>query len=189
MRLIDEILTRVWEREDNPSISLGVVTPFRAQANEIRKLMSGNAQSARLKRVDFTVETAHGYQGDERDVIIFSPVVSRGMKNSTCGFLSTQANIFNVAITRARSELHVVGDSNACAASGIKHLADFVEYVREYESNAGVNNYGTFESIWEELLYKALKDEGIETIPQYNVDQYRLDLAIPDSENPIGIEC
>jgi superfamily I DNA and/or RNA helicase len=65
--------------------SMGVVTPFRGQANRIRQLVRQNsALDAALNRRNFMVETAHGFQGDERDVMIFSPVVSA---NTTQGAL------------------------------------------------------------------------------------------------------
>jgi len=43
-------------------------------------------------------------------------------------------------------------------------------------------------SPWEEVLHDALLREGIKTIPQYSLYQYRLDLAIVSSEIPIDIE-
>src|ERR1035437_7192773 len=50
----------------------------------------------------------HRFQGDERDVMLFSPVISRGAARETAGFLRSNGNLFNVAITRARGVLYVV---------------------------------------------------------------------------------
>ena len=77
------------------------------------------------------VDTVHGFQGDERDVIFFSPVVSAGIGESTLRFLKNHGNLFNVAITRARSELVVVGDRQAALDSGVSYLAGFAEYSRD----------------------------------------------------------
>ena len=53
--------------------SMGVVTPFRGQANRIRLLIRQNpALNAALIRRNFMAETAHGFQGDERDVMILA---------------------------------------------------------------------------------------------------------------------
>lgn len=186
--LIGDIISRIAEQGDDCPVSLGVVTPFREQANKIRDLVEQKTDAAQLRKLDFTVDTAHKYQGDERDIMIFSPVVSRKIQQRSLGFLSSTANLFNVAITRARAELHIVGDRAACAQSGISHLADFVQYVKDLEPESKSRNGGKFESPWEEVLYDALAREGIKTISQYPVYQYRLDLAILGSEIPIDVE-
>ena len=64
----------------------------------------------------------HGFQGDERDIILFSPVVSRGTSENTMRFLKSQGNLFNVAVTRARADLIVVGDRQAALDSGVPYL-------------------------------------------------------------------
>lgn len=188
VELIEEIIKRISAHGDDYLVSLGVVTPFREQANKIRDLVEQKFGVALLRKLDFTVDTAHKYQGDERDIMIFSPVVSRKIQQRSLGFLGNTVNLFNVAITRARAELHVVGDRIACAQSGIPHLSEFVKYVEELEPENINQSGGKFESPWEEILYDALARERIKTIPQYPVYQYRLDLAIVNSELPIDIE-
>ena len=74
-----------------------------------------------------TVDAAHGFQGDERDVIIFSPVLSVDMPERLKR-IAAQPNLVNVAITRARARLIVVGDGAACTASGTV-LADLARYI------------------------------------------------------------
>ena len=169
--------------------SLGVVTPFRAQANRIHDLVKNNIDKTELQRLDFAVGTAHGYQGDEKDVIVFSPVISGNTPDSAVWFVGSTWNLFNVAITRARSELHVVGDMTACAQSGIPFLSKFVSYVEGLQTNLSLGEtQGSFESPWEEVLFNALERAGIETLSQYRFDQYKLDLAIPDSMIDIEID-
>lgn len=186
--LIEEIIGRLSAHGDDYSVSLGVVTPFREQANKIRDLVEQKIDAAQLRKLDFTVDTAHKYQGDERDIMIFSPVISRKIQQRSLGFLGNTVNLFNVAITRARAELHIVGDRIACAQSGISHLSEFVQYVEDLEPENKNKNGGKFESPWEEVLYDALILEGVRTISQYPLYQYRLDLAVLNSEIPIDIE-
>ncbi|MCI0597471.1 AAA domain-containing protein, partial [Candidatus Parcubacteria bacterium] len=186
--LIEEIIGKISAHGDDYSVSLGVVTPFREQANKIRDLVEQKIDAAQLRKLDFTVDTAHKYQGDERDIMIFSPVVSRKIQQRSLGFLGNTVNLFNVAITRARAELHIVGDRVACAQTGISHLSEFVKYVEELEPENKNKSGGKFESPWEEVLYDALAREGIRTTSQYPLYQYRLDLAVFDSEIPIDIE-
>ena len=81
--------------------SIGVVSPFRAQANKIRDLAFNHEYiGTRIANLDFLADTVHKFQGDERDIIIFSPVVSIGISDGSLGFLRNTPNLFNVAITR-----------------------------------------------------------------------------------------
>ena len=88
--------------------------------NHIERLLRASPDlSNRLAGADILVDTVHKLQGDERDVMIFSPVVAKGMQQSSMSFLRGNGNLFNVAITRARSALIVAGDLNAARDSQI----------------------------------------------------------------------
>ena len=63
--LVQNIVERTVNRQEQ-RISLGVVTPFRQQANEIRRSIESKIDTAQLRRLNFAVDTAHLYQGDER---------------------------------------------------------------------------------------------------------------------------
>ena len=159
--------------KDNYQGTIGVVSPFRAQANRIRELVHADeALSDRLARAEFISETAHQFQGDERDVMIFSPVVSRGIRPGSLGFLRKNGNLFNVAITRARAALYVVGDKVAARNSGVEYLADFAQYVDEIQETQRVRGElqqavvlgpdyppvakPELVSEWEKVFYRAL---------------------------------
>ncbi len=159
--------------DDAFSGSIGVVTPFRAQANRIRALVHQDRElSQKLAALQFVVDTVHGFQGDERDIIFFSPVVSAGTSDSAIRFLKSNGNLFNVAITRARSELVVVGDRQAAIHSDVNYLAGFAEYSSDLasqdpqraqsgelsrpESNTRWSSHPESVSDWERLFYKAL---------------------------------
>jgi len=109
------------------SMSVGIVTPFRAQekliTEKISKLeIAGNIQ----------IGTAHAFQGDERDIMIFSPVVSGGMTAGAARWVEEPKNLINVAITRARQGLFVVADFAQCRAQpGI--LGNLIKYVETVE--------------------------------------------------------
>jgi very-short-patch-repair endonuclease len=174
---------------------IGVVTPFRAQANLIEELLSrDDTLSPVLASRNFICETAHKFQGDERDLIVFSPVVSRGISAGATGFLKNQGNIFNVGITRARGALVVVGDAAACTSSEVPYLSAFARYVaglgRQKEAlkepqapetaSVGYPIVAHPERVseWEKVFYTALVSAGFRPIPQFDVDQYELDLAL-----------
>ena len=173
---------------------IGVVTPFRAQANLIEELITAdNALAPVLASRNFISETAHKFQGDERDLIIFSPVVARGMPQGAYGFLKAQGNIFNVGITRARGALVVIGDATACAAGEVEYLRAFARYVAERASSTRERfppppESSGFEypavarqelvSDWERAFYPHLVQAGYRPIPQFGIDNYLLDFAL-----------
>ncbi len=183
--------------------SIGVVTPFRSQANKIRDLVQQNESLIhRLAEMEFLADTVHRFQGDERDLMIFSPVISDGIADSALRFLSNNPYLFNVAITRARSALVVIGDQQAVVDSGVDYLEKFALYVNSLNSKTSdeaieIADYGPEYptvanpervSDWEHIFYRALYIAGIRAIPQYDVDQYTVDFALLQDLRKLAIE-
>lgn len=183
--------------------TIGVVTPFRAQANLIREMAANDeALSSSLASCDFLVDVVHKFQGDERDVIYFSPVVSKGITPGALSFLRNNGNLFNVAITRARAQLIVVGDIVACTESDVSYLSNFASYVSDLEKTKPKSNIDVGDltdkypivanpeqvSDWERLLYVSMYRAGIKAIPQYQVEKYTLDFALLESNKMLNIE-
>jgi superfamily I DNA and/or RNA helicase/very-short-patch-repair endonuclease len=183
--------------------TIGVVTPFRGHANMIRdKVYADQILHFQLINRDFVVDTVHKFQGDERDIMIFSSVLSNGIKPGTESFLSRNGNLFNVALTRARATLIVIGDMNACMTSSVTHFSQFAKYVQSLKASMPIesnftSNYGAkypkvggqdVVSDWEKVLYERLFAEGIYTLPQYKIDKYSLDLALIIDDRRLDIE-
>ena len=190
-KVVVDVLKGLIRKALDKRASIGIVTPFREQENKIKDLVLKEVTVDTMEALDLKIDTAHGYQGDERDIIIFSPVVSTGIHEWTKGFLANTQNLFNVAITRPRAELHIVGDREACAKSSIEYLEKFVQYVgrtRKVDVFKKGQYKELFDSEWEEMFYYKLKERGIETIPQLAIHQYKLDLAILDHDPPINVE-
>ena len=184
--------------------TIGVVSPFRAQANRIRDLVHQDADlTSTLTTTQFLVDTVHRFQGDERDLILFSPVVSGGVSDGALGFLRRNRNLFNVAITRARAALLVVGDKSAALTSGVDYLAKFASYVDEAKQQE-VPNIDELKRVlgpaypavsrpdrvsdWERHFYRVLYQAGVRPIPQFDVEQYTLDFAVVLGDLRLNIE-
>ncbi len=92
-------------------ISVGLISPYKSQVQYLRRLIKG---SARLKpfRPLLTVNTVDGFQGQERDVILISLV--RANAQGEIGFLGDLRRM-NVAMTRARMKLLIIGDASTLA--------------------------------------------------------------------------
>lgn len=158
--------------------SLGVVTPYRAQAELIRNCLTDVLGETRAGEVP--VATAHRFQGDERDIMIFSPVVGPSISASQIEF-AANPNLVNVALTRARRRLVVVGNIDTCL-QGDNLLAELARYIARLEA-------GPFDSPLEEQLHGELLRRGVDAQTGVSVAGHRLDLAIDQSGVRLDIEC
>ncbi len=166
--------------------TIGVVTPFREQADRIeaglRRHLS--VDSREWIRANLFVNTAHGFQGAERDIMIFSLCAGPGISRGALNFLAFHPNLFNVAVSRARAVLLVVGNRDWAFRSRIPHVEALAAEEGLREKSAPKSPWFPHESPYEERLYKALLAHGITTLPQYRVRARRLDLALVDEEHP-----
>lgn len=184
--------------------SVGVVTPFRAQFMLINQLVNQDRElHAQVVTQEFLADTVHKFQGDERDVMLFSPVVSSGLPAGALGFLRSNGNLFNVAITRARAQLIVVGDLAACASCDIGYLSRFASYTSslELQKAEAIEQKGAalgptyppvarpeMVSDWEREFYVAAYAAGISLIPQYPIEKYVVDFLLTSGDRSLAVE-
>ena len=182
--------------------TIGVVTPFRAQAVLIRRLISREAGlTDLLSGHNFLTDTVHKFQGDERDIMLFSPVVSDGITENAVSFLRKEGNLFNVAITRARAALWVVGNINYAISCDIDYLRKFAEYTQKLKTpdlvpRASINlgpvypnvNSDPEPSLFEKRMYEVLYAEGIRGTPKLPIEKYVVGLAIKSGDSLLAVE-
>ncbi len=113
------------ERVMDEHIDVGLISPYRAQVQYIRKLIKQDAFFKPVRKL-ITVHTVDGFQGQERDVIMISLV--RANESGHIGFLNDLRRM-NVAITRARMKLILIGD--ASTLSRHPFYREFYRYVRK----------------------------------------------------------
>ena len=106
-----EMLQRYFERVGrqriiDERIDVGIISPYRAQVQYLRQLVRRSDYFKPL-RGQFAVNTVDGFQGQERDVVVISLV--RANDEGQIGFLRDLRRM-NVAITRARMKLIILGD-------------------------------------------------------------------------------
>ncbi len=91
--------------------SIGIISPYREQVQYMTETIQDDPVLAGLP---LTVKTIDGFQGQERDVIYISLV--RSNRKGEIGFLNDYRRM-NVAMTRARKQLVIVGDSATIGGS------------------------------------------------------------------------
>lgn len=121
----------VSQYEDGALPNVGIVTPYRAQSLLLRKLIEGDdVLMPYLNRI--VVNTIDSFQGQEKDIIYIS--LTRSNADQQIGFLADIRRM-NVAMTRAKTKLIVVGDSSTIGQhSFYKEFLAYIDTVNAYHS-------------------------------------------------------
>lgn len=116
------------ERFLDERIDVGMISPYKAQVQYLRRLVRNDA-FFRPYRQAITINTVDGFQGQERDVILISLV--RANEEGQIGFLNDLRRM-NVAITRARMKLIILGDASTLTRHAFyKKLYTYIENLHE----------------------------------------------------------
>jgi len=180
-RVVEELL-KILKIVSSLHASIGVVTLFRAQTEMITEKLK---KFQDIFETDITIGTAHRFQGDEKDIIIFSPAVSEGVKPGTLHWIQTTSQLLNVAVTRARSLFIIIGDQEVCrhTPGPLKNLSDYVESISKQPF--------TTESSIKQRFYTEARKNNIPLIPNYSMKgniSYKIDFALFVNGNRYAIK-
>ncbi len=116
----------------NRDKSIGVITPFVNQRNLIEEALK------REKLHNVVCGTVHAFQGDEKDIVLFSTAITGRTQAGTYEWLKNNKELINVATSRARDRLVVLSDSRnldrlhgLSGKDGEDDLFELVEYVKK----------------------------------------------------------
>lgn len=166
--------------------SVGVVTPFSAQASLIESIALERLGAEALASMDFRSGTAHRFQGDERDTMLFSCVVTEDMAPRTRRWIEDERNLVNVAVSRARRRLLIVGHPDI-DTFGCHTLASLRIYVMDSTADGGKIPAVTH-SIAELRLYEALCGLGLTPLSKPEFEGFELDFALLDGDVRLDVE-
>lgn len=125
---IKEIDVVIEYAKQNTGKKIGVITPF---VNQF-KLIDEAIKNEGLNNV--TCGTVHAFQGDEKDVILFSTAITGQTKAGTYEWLKNNKELINVATSRAKDQLIVLSDYANLSRLHQKDnddLFELVNYVRK----------------------------------------------------------
>lgn len=116
-------------------VSIGIVTPFSHQAKEIFNKIPLNLKSR------IVADTVHKFQGDEKDIMIYSLVVTNNSPDSKIYWIDNMVpESVNVAVTRAKNTIYIVGNKEYIKSKSSKQkpLGKLVDYVEKLENKHGL---------------------------------------------------
>lgn len=140
--LVSEIIKYFDNKNDNEQWTIGLISPYKAQAILINKLITSYGISENIKVYS---DTVHGFQGDECDIVIFVCNPNNYYFSGHEKSLLSKEYIYNVAISRAKDYLLVIHPFSSIENNffinkiGLSYKNNF--------GNANIVNTKTIESI------------------------------------------
>lgn len=126
----------VEENNEDIKAEIGIITPFKNQAKKITQ-----------KIPNIEAGTIHSFQGQEKDIIIISTVIDKD--DWFCKFVGEKSNMLNVAFTRAKKQVIIVGNIDVACKNN-----NYLE--KAYKT---VENYGNIFSLYNSELSKGIDSE------------------------------
>ncbi|WP_134681523.1 DUF3320 domain-containing protein [Paracoccus ravus] len=184
------------------SLILDLLDAERKQAPELEWFFSDDREEPLI------VKNLENIQGDERDVMLFSVTFGpdpAGKLSMSFGALNNDGGEkrLNVAVTRARAELHVFAsitadriDLSRTRARGVRDLRAFLDYAERGAIALSAQDSGSLggvDSPFEAAVRDALERRGWEIHSQIGVSGFRIDLGVRHPDLPgvwlAGVEC
>ncbi|WP_434445129.1 AAA domain-containing protein [Lentzea sp. E54] len=175
---VDAVLTHVRKRVAAGVRSIGVVTPFRAQADVLEEALLSELTLDEITTGGVRVGTVHGVQGSEFDEVVIS--LAADAKPGAWRFVNDR-NLLAVLTTRARRQVHVI--TSAPEPPGL-----IGEYLRHADiaptETAGIDPPDS----WTASLAAELRTAGLTVRTGYPVGQWRVDLVVGEKEDAVAVE-
>lgn len=127
-----EAVRHTYGQQFDPDTTIGVIVPYRNQISMVRRLLEQTGDPL-LSRI--SIDTVERYQGSQRDVIVYSFTIQHRYQLdflTSNNFFEGEQEIdrkLNVALTRARRQMIVVGNEEILSYNSI--FRGLIEYIRE----------------------------------------------------------
>lgn len=180
---VEEIIKYAGKNRDK---TIGVITPFVNQ----KKLLEEGLKQARLSNVD--CGTVHAFQGDEKDIVLFSTAITSQTQAGTYEWLKNNKELINVATSRAKDRLIILSDlknlERLHQQDGEDDLYELIQYTRRNgksqvtgkQANSRALGVKPFSSATEEAFLKNL-NHALENIwLTQNRFQIQREVAVSD---------
>lgn len=176
----DAVLAHVGRRIAAGVRSIGVVTPFRAQADALERALLDRLSLDEITTGGVRVGTVHGVQGSEFDEVVVSLALTDDDKPNAWRFAGDR-NLLAVLTTRARRRVHLV-------TSATRPVGLVGEYLRHAEVPPTETEGAEPADEWTARLAEALRALGRTVRTGYPVGEWRLDLVVGEGVDAVAVE-
>ncbi len=155
VKTLHEIIIEDERKNPDKPVSVGIISPFRAQVEQLKVSVPKVLSDYMIKKHQIEIGTAHTFQGDERDIILMSWAFANNSYPQSITFLQ-KPNLFNVAITRARSKcINFVSHDIETMPEG--HFRNYVSFIKQYqERKVSLANNEIDENIYKNKFEKEI---------------------------------
>lgn len=180
--LLEDIKLHITRERSRPPHSIGILSPYRKQAEYIQAIIEREIPPADIARHNLRVGTPYHFQGEERDYMYLSFAICESSK-SAAGYLNS-SNMFNVAITRAREKQIIYASISPAAFNANNLLARYLTHEYRAPNAREILAKDQFQ----DQVMQALHHFGIETWPAYTVAHCMLDILCYFDGCYVGID-
>lgn len=198
--LVDE-LARMVVDPDYDGASIGVLCLFEEQVALVNDLVADAIDIAEWEEHDLVVVNPDGFQGDERDVILYSlswdnNVMPQAALSARQADSAQIQGMLNVAFTRARDEIHVFHSAPVptfgMAGGKVGALGAWMTHCAGVQEGCGFRKsarHGRVDSEFEADVADALRSRGIKVLHQYPACGFSIDLVCELEGERVAVEC
>lgn len=192
--VIGEVRRLLVEREAE-GLTIGLLSPFETQATLLHNLLheAFAHDPGRLREHRLIASTADGFQGDERDIILYSFRYGPSTSPGSIRAIELERERLNVAFSRARRKV-VCFISRPVEAFPRGLIQDFLQHAaqiqRDAKSRLQDDTVDRFDSEFERHVCEALRARGLTVRTQVPCGGFFIDLVALDSEGRrLAVEC
>lgn len=180
--LLEDTIDRFKNKSHPPSI--GIISPFRHQAEAIAKQLNRNFTHDTISRHNIRASTPYGFQGEERDIMLLSFAIDNDSLRAA-GYLRKE-DMFNVAITRARQTQHVFFSFDPKLLPNDHLIKQFIEYYSNVASQH-ISHDDTLDSFQAQVC-KTLNEKGVQTWKGYPIAGRKVDILCHAKDKLLAID-
>jgi very-short-patch-repair endonuclease len=201
-RAVVQHLSKLVTSEDYSGASIGVICLFEEQAALLQEFVAEQIPEEEWEEHAIVVVTPDGFQGDERDVILYSlswdnDVMPRQALSQRQRNHPHEQGMLNVAFTRARDEIHIFHsapvDTFTLADGRPGALTRWLQHCAAVQAagrpKPAGSRIGQVDSEFEAEVASALQQRGIFVFHQYPACGFHIDLVCEREGARVAVEC